>query len=67
MNEIFNFGEALSMMEIGETVTNPTGRRYKMLNGDIVCLPIKGCNQYYKVTKWFPDAIMRKDWSLAVD
>lgn len=58
--QVFDFGEALSMMRIGETVTNPSGRRYTMLKGSIVCYPKPNSNQYYKVTKWFPDAVMAR-------
>lgn len=62
--QVFDFGEALSMMRIGEIVTNPSGRRYTMLKGSIVCYPKPNSNQYYKVTKWFPDAVERTDWTL---
>lgn len=62
--QVFDFGEALSMMRIGETVTNPSGRRYTMLKGSIVCYPKPNSNQHYKVTKWFPDAVERTDWTL---
>lgn len=67
MNEMFDFGEALSMMRAGMTVTNTTGRRYRMENGNIVCLPKADSNQRYVVTKWFPDAILSTEWSLVGD
>lgn len=57
MNETFDFGEALSMMRAGMTVINLSKRRYRMKEGNIICLPISGSNQYYVVTKWFPDAV----------
>lgn len=34
--QVFDFGEALSMMHIGEIVTNPSGRRYTMLKGSML-------------------------------
>lgn len=67
MNETFDFGEALSMMGAGMTVINSSKRRYRMKEGKIICLPIAGSNQYYVVTKWFPDAVLSQDWSLAED
>lgn len=67
MNEAFDFGEALSMMRAGMTVINSSKRRYRMKEGKIICLPIAGSNQYYVVTKWFPDAVLSQDWSLAED
>ena len=65
--QIFDFGEALSMMRAGMVVTNPTGRRYAMKDGKIVCYPKPDCNQYYEVVKWYPDAVMSEEWSLAAD
>ena len=62
-----DFGEALSMMRAGMTVINLSKRRYRMKEGNIICLPISGSNQYYVVTKWFPDAVLSQDWSLAED
>lgn len=63
-SKTFDFGEALSMMRAGMTVTNPTGRRYRMEGDNVVCLPKSQSNQYYVVTKWFPDAILCQEWSL---
>lgn len=67
MNQIFDFGEALSMMRAGLTVTNPTGRRYRIKDGVVICLPKPDSNSSYKVVKWFPDAVMSTEWSLAAD
>ena len=55
------------MMRAGMTVINSSKRRYRMKEGKIICLPIAGSNQYYVVTKWFPDAVLSQDWSLAED
>ena len=67
MNETFDFGEALSMMRAGMTVINSTKRRSRIKDGNFMRLPISGSNQYYVVTKWFPDAVLSQDWSLAED
>lgn len=63
--EKFNFGEALSMMQIGETVClelDGKVRRYSIEDGRIVCRV--GENVTYIVTKFYTDAVLSEEWYL---
>lgn len=63
--EKFNFGEAISMMQIGETVClelDGKVRRYSIVDGRIVCHI--GENVKYVVTKFYTDAVLSENWYL---
>lgn len=62
----FNFGEALSFMEIGETMClelDGKTRLYRMQDGEIIC-NVEGSMASYRVTKFYTDAVLSKEWRL---
>lgn len=64
--ERFDFGEAVSMLKIGETVCLELDgkiRNYHMENEQIMCA-IEGSHVTYSVQKFYTDAILSENWYL---